>query len=630
MEIQTLDKKSIMSEEVFTELFDQEDSILRARMFLELSDRAGELGCKTAFEKLYRQYEKVAKEREKKRLLEEKSTQLVDHWALFDDPYGRVKCGNWIYDPVKGMIFSQSTSRCDIVVCYHPILPVERLRNLQTGEEQVKIAFKRNGYWTEITVPKSLISSASKITALASRGVAVTSENAKFLVQYLSDVENLNEDYIKVSYSSSKLGWVNGSFLPYDDEIIFDGDFQFRSLYNSIQSKGSQEKWMECMRELRRTGRQEVKFMLAASFASILIQPLGGLPFFVDLWGATGGGKTVTLMVAASVWGCPEEGEYLGDYTATEVSQEVRADMLNNLPMILDDTNKVSDKVRNKQEHFESLIYKLCSGKGKSRSNRDLGLNHENRWKNAILTCGERPINNYATQGGAINRVLEMEAPDDIYEDPQAVLKVIKHNYGFGGREFVQIVKDKDIEEIKKIYQGFMQALQDDSKTQKQINSLAIVLTADKLLTDELFHDGQYLDMDQAREVLIDKNELSDNERCYQYVLGEVAINQNRFNPDNENTEVWGCIEDGYVIIFNNIFNRMCQAGGFSQKAFLSWAQKKGLLQTQGDRKTKVKKMNGSTVRCVYIKLDQNLVEDKDGFLSLNESYEQEEIPFDI
>ena len=65
---------------------------------------------------------------------------------------------------------------------------------------------------------------------------------------------------------------------------------------------------------------------------------------------------------------------------------------------------------------------------------------------------------------------------------------------------------------------------------QKQSLSLSIILTADKLATDYLFKDAQYISLEEAKEVLIDRNELSDNERCYQFVLDKVAMNPARFD----------------------------------------------------------------------------------------------------
>ena len=164
-------------------------------------------------------------------------------------------------------------------------MPVERLKNIQTGEEQIKIAFKRNNRWQEIIVPKDVVATASKIVGLSKNGIAVTSETAKHLVRYLSDVENLNDEYIEIQYSSGKLGWIGDGFLPYSEEIIFDGDAKFRQLFEAIRVKGDRETWYEHVKKIRQQDKFEIKFMLAASFASVLIKPLDALPFFTDLWG---------------------------------------------------------------------------------------------------------------------------------------------------------------------------------------------------------------------------------------------------------------------------------------------------------------------------------------------------------
>lgn len=622
MELEKLDKNSILSEEVFSELFGQEDEIMKARMLLQMEDRAAELGVKTKFTTLVNAYKKAEKEIQKKE--REKHSISLENWTNFEGPYDRMYCGSWIAR--EDGIFAQNSGNVDGIACYHPILPIERLRNLETGEEQIKIAYKRNGIWTEIIVPKTMITAASKIVALSGRGIAVTSENAKLLVRYLSDVENMNERDIKVQYSSSKLGWIKNDFIPYDQEIIFDGDMRFRQVFDSITEHGSWEMWLKHMKELRRTGRFEVKFLLAASFASVLVYQLGTLPFFVDLWGETEGGKTVTLMVAASVWANPDESQYIGDFKTTDVALEAKADMLNHLPLILDDTSKTSAKIR---DNFEGIVYDLCSGKGKSRSNKELGINRENRWRNITICNGERPLNNYVNQGGAINRILEVEAKDNIFTDPQKTVEIVKRNYGFAGRRFIQVLKDLGSEKIREIQHEIQQKVHDDEKMQKQSISLSVVLAADRIATDYIFKDGQYISLQEAKEVLVDRNELSDNERCYQYILGEVAINAAKFNPMIETSETWGCTENGYAVIYNNIFDNMCKKGGFSKKSFLSWAERKNLLQTDSGRYNKVKKFNGTGIRCIFLKMDDGIPVDSNGFILLEDlDDDQINLPF--
>jgi uncharacterized protein (DUF927 family) len=619
-EMSEFDADSILDDEVFIELFEMEDPILRSKTKVQLTRRAKQLGVKSDFEEILKGYNQA--DREMKRQEQENRTVCtVDNYTNFTGPHDRMYCGAWIADD-RG-VFAQNSGRVDEVACYHPILPVERLRNLETGEEQIKLAYKRNNQWQDIVVPKTMITSANKIVALSGRGISVTSENAKLLVKYLADVENGNDDYIDVQYSTSKLGWINDQFIPYDTDIIFDGDNRFKQAFESVSDHGSFDVWLRHVRELRASGRMEVKFLLAASFSSVLVQVLGGLPFFVDLWGETEGGKTVSLMVAASVWANPDESRYIGNFKTTDVALESKADMLNHLPMFLDDTSTVSARIR---DNFEGIVYDLCSGKGKSRSNKELGINRENRWRNVMICNGERPLSSYVNQGGAINRILEVECGEKIYQDPQKTAETVKKNYGHAGKEFVEIIKELGEDEIRSIQKEFQKQLLDTDKMQKQSISLSIVLTADKIATDYIFKDGQYISMEEAKKVLIDRNELSDNERCYHFIQDKVAMNGHRFDAMTS-CEKWGIVENGYAIFYNSAFDQICKDGGFSKKSFLSWAAKKGIIQqdSKGNH-TKQKKIDGKNSRCVFLQLNPEENVDDDGFASIDET--QEELPF--
>lgn len=620
--IETYDADGILSESLLTEIFEEEDKIKQARLILECQDRAKTLGVKQKFDMLVRAYEKTFKEINSGR----KNAFTVDGYTNFtfpiDSTYHNMRCGAWqasddgIYAPI-------SNSPIPITACYHPIFPYRRLKNLETGEEQITLAYKRNHKWMEITIPKDMISSASKIVSLSKMGISVTSENAKYLVKYLSDVENFNDDDIEIQNSTSKLGWRGPDFIPYDTNIVFDGDTRFRSLFNSIHESGDYNIWLEHVKEIRMQNRIESKIMLSSSFASVLVKKIDALPFIVDLWGETEGGKSVSLMLAASVWGNPDESQYIGDFKTTDVALEAKADMLNNLPMMLDDTSKTSSRIR---DNFESVVYDLCSGKGKSRSNKELGMNRENNWKLCILTNGEKPLNSYVSQGGAINRILEVECgASKIYEDPQNTANILKRNYGFAGWLFVNILKMIGDDEIKRIYDEFCHDLIDIDKMQKQAMSLAVVLTADRIATDNIFMDGQYISLDEAKKVLIDRDMVSDNERCYRYLVDKVNMNRSRFDALNVIGEKWGTIDvrDGktYAVFYQYALNELCKQGGFSKKSFMSWANKNGKLLTEGDRLTKTKKIDGSSTRCIFL-----MIQDSAEFVEVDEY--DDELPF--
>ena len=137
---------------------------------LSLEDRAEELGVKTKFTKLLNAYKKVQREIEKQ---SSRQVSLVENWTNFTGPYDNMRCGTWI--ATEQGIYMQNQGTTEVLACYHPILPIERLKNLETGDEQLKLAYNRNKKWEEIIAPKDLVATASKIIALSTQRIAVNS-----------------------------------------------------------------------------------------------------------------------------------------------------------------------------------------------------------------------------------------------------------------------------------------------------------------------------------------------------------------------------------------------------------------------------------------------------------------------
>lgn len=158
---------------------------------------------------------------------------------------------------------------------------------------------------------------------------------------------------------------------------------------------------------------------------------------------------------------------------------------------------------------------------------------------------------------------------------------------------------------------------------QKQSIALSVVLTADRIATDYIFKDGEYIDLEDAKKMLASQAEVSEHERCYKYLLDKINMNRQRFDS-LANIEQWGIINDGYAVMYVQAMKDLCESGGYSYKAFMNWADKNSILQTDGKNQTKLKKIAGKTVRCVWLLLDE--FKDKDGFESLDVA--QEELPF--
>lgn len=526
---------------------------------------------------------------------------MVPNVTQFDGQEMELDSGRWVADEFG--IRTDGPYGSDIEACNHPIMPVLRLVNIDTGAEKLQIAYRKGKQWRKVIAEKGVLASANKILELANVGVAVTSESAKHLVQYFYDLESLNYERIPEKNSVSRLGWIEDEgFSPYVEELVFDGDANFRTFFESVKKRGSMEKWLGMARGIRQKS-VFARVILASAFASVLVKPLGGLPFFVHLWGGTESGKTVGLMLAASVWANPEIGRFIHTFNSTAVGREKSAAFVNSLPLILDELQIVKDK-----REFDKDIYMLSEGAGRTRGTKSGGVDKTPTWANCILTSGEMPITGAGSGGGAVNRIIEIECREKLFEDPRGVADTVRKNYGFAGRAFVEhLQQDGAMERAADLFKRYSVQLGEGDTTEKQAMAAALVLTADNLATEWIFKDGRALTAGEISEFLRTKASVSAHERGYQYLCETISQNANKFlGGDTPVSDVWGRLEDDdTAIVIRKVFDSICADGGYNAQALLSWLAQNNYLQTSKPHLTKTVRINNIPTRCVVLRLPQ-------------------------
>ena len=598
-EIMAMSKEDLFDKTILIQAFEEESEYEQTILLNTILDRAKELKCIKPVQSLIKALKNEIKQATRASRKNE-SNRITE----FGYPEGEMNCGAWIADH-SGIYVP--TLQGDKLACYHPILPICRLKNIETNTEKIVLTFYRDNCWQEITVDKSVIISASKILKLGDYGVMVTSETAKGLVQFLADVESLNP--IPLNHSTSKFGWHGKDFIPFDRKIIFDDESRFKELYHSIRECGSYDIWLELVKKIRQNEKHyEPRVYMAASFGSVLVSLLNMLPFIVNIYGKTGGGKTVSLMLAASIWADPGENRYITDSYATQNAFEIRLDLSNHMPLMIDDFSKIRDRMG---DNFTDLIYLICSGKGKDRSNIDLGLNKVKTWSNITLSNMERPLATETMRGGAINRILDFQMEQgDIFENGNSVVEVIKDNFGFAGYKFIELIKELGVPAIKEIRKDFERQIKEEAskqgsdKEEKQILPLSLLLTADKLATDYIFKDGIYLDLPHMVSQLKSVMDISEGLKSYNVLMDYLEVYTSKFSQKTEfKPESWGYEEDGYINIVPMILNEIARKQNFSPKILCEFCKSKGLLKTNNDKNQNVIKINGVTKRFYTIKI---------------------------
>lgn len=530
------------------------------------------------------------------------NTVSHDNVTEFTGQSLQLNCGSWECNDYG--VYGRNMFGGEVEACNHPIMPVRRLVNVDTDTEKIVLAFcKRGRKWRTIIADKKTISSTNSIISLADYGIAVNSENAKHLIKYLAEVENLNLDIIPELKSVSRLGFIGEhGFSPYSEGLVFDGDNLYGEFYKSVsERKGNCEKSIKLLNSLRESN-VITRLYIAASFASVLVGLFDGLPFFVHLWGGTGNGKTVTLQAAASVWADPVMGKYVHTFDSTKVGHEGSAAFVNNMPLGVDEL-----QIEENRKNFDEFIYKLAEGVGKKRGNVNGGLRKVATWRNCILTTGEKPITSSNSGGGAINRVIEIDCKrETLINNPSDVLSVIKENYGHAGRIFVEhLLSDEGKElaaQLQKVCYNNLKV--GDDTTDKQMLSASFILAADRLANEWIFKSETLLKAKDIKPYLATKKAVSVNIRALEFIYDKLNVNIKKFTPDSMYTgEIWGAVDDDYYYIIKSQFDKMLEDNGYNSAAFLSWAKENNVIEA--DRGQNTKKYNvrfAGRVRCVWLR----------------------------
>lgn len=570
----TLDKAQLTSPELFASIYAIQDTMKRQRVKSLATFRASDLAIKREFENNYNAF---MREQAKKG-----NGNQEEHYTQFPGQPLQLRCGEWYCDErgVRKFVLLGNGNVKTEIASPIPLLPSAIYENQENGEEKIQLSFFKYGKWKQILVPRLVTASKTKIVALADHGMEITSETASSTVKYIADVVNRNQDTLPRVASIGHMGWdTNGEFVPYSDSIQPDVSDQFGALLKALEPKGTLQEWYKIVFPLLKS--PYMRITIAASLASVLIGPMHALPFILHLWGGTGAGKTVALKVAASIWGNPDEGKMVDTMNNTINYIMDKAGVLYSIPFFGDELQTIKGNYGN----YDSLIYRVTgqTNRGRLRANGSMGRRLS--WQNSFLFTGEEPITQSNSGGGAINRVIELECTEKIIQDGNGTVAAIADCHGVLGPAFVAKAKQSQ-DTNKKVFKQFEKELQDMGGAGKQVQALALMLTAYDLLQSMAPAGCPVLTVGDVKGCIKTEQEVDVPQRAYEYVCNQIAINQNKFVMDGikPKGETWGGTADSNTVnIFKGALERILKEEGFSLRAVKQkWLDQDLLIRHKG------------------------------------------------
>lgn len=600
------------AEKPYAWLWDRKDAnkFLFTRMLTEAKRKAQAVNVPpTVFNQYWKAY--VEAMQPKTTILGANTTAFIGQETVLPG-VAELECGSYQCDENGVSYVSQMGNPVQVIS--HPLLPIRRIENIDNDEGRIQLAYRRGtgSPWRTIIVRNDVASSAQKIINLSNSGIGITSENAKDVVKYLSDIMSRNYDKLPTLKSTSHLGWTeDNEFIPYADGIEFDGvDPESKRMFDAFVQHGDRSVWMDTAHKARAGQSVPCRIALAASFAAPLVSKFNALSFIVHLYGQSGTGKSVGLMLSASVWANPHVGDpYVQTFQATKTALEATAVFSRNVPVYVDESQLVAER-----KTLDDLIYMLCQGSSKPRGTKDGGLQAKKRWETCILTTGESPLIRTNSGGGALARTIEVDFGNvPFFEDSRATAGILAENYGFAGREYIDALKDPaTFNQVRCLQEQYYKELSNCDIHPKQILSASLLLAADQLADVAIFHDGHSLTVDDIKPYLVTNKQADVNYRCYQWLMGYIAQNPKRFETDDNSGELWGIRENNIVYFIRTAFDKVLSENGFSAPVFLDWAKLHDKIRYENygergnQRLTKRKRINGHLTTCVAVVMDES------------------------
>lgn len=316
-------------------------------------------------------------------------------------------------------------------VSHRPILVEGRFRDVHDQTVTLSLGWPTAaGRWQMHPAPRLKVADSRQLVTLAAHDAPVTSNSAADLVEFLDDFEAANAAAIPEVRVSARMGWQGtadercflwgrnqvrkGGVLtapPIEGEApakwargqihLLVTDDGIRGLAEGFRAAGDWSGWVAAV-----TLAVPYPAVFLGLYAALVPPLMAVLPnlsnFIIDFCGETSLGKTTTLRLAASAWGCPDErgAGIIYSWDVTRVFVERAAALTDYHPLFLDDTKRAR-----KPEDVGRTLYDYASGVGRGRGSPQ-GIQRTTRAHGVLLSTGEAPATSFTNDGGTRARTL--------------------------------------------------------------------------------------------------------------------------------------------------------------------------------------------------------------------------------
>lgn len=566
--------------------------------------------------------ERHASKNEEKQEPEENLAARLSGYKDYIVPYAINQDGDGYRIEKSGVWFHHTDSKDklhDEKIANHPFVPIRRMMDDKGGYQYTLAWLTADGKIQEVTAQASVLGNHNKVSSIFP-DITITSGHARDCSEYVAECIGANQEWFveNVRNVATALGWgVEGTEVftsgP-DRPLPVEDTKNTGSWLSGFKPRGDLKEWTEAV--VSAADRPLIQTMVTAAFAAPLLRKIGLPNFVVDLSGSTSGGKTVSLGLAASVWGDPHDT--MVSWKNTRTALEHHLSMLRGVPLFVDESQLA------RVEDVEDLVYSLTGGKSKGRSRQDgSGLMDASVWETVMVMTGEQPVTSMTKKGGIVPRVVSMSGqPCEDKAQADQLTKAARDHHGLAGEYYIAYLQELDADVLKGRYEALRDGLGQEAMSQvggRRADSVAVLALANRLAADAglmpLLADDVWQWLVNGGGALTD-NEEDRPRAALQAVLGWAALNTHKFFGHRDATTPppagwagkWDLDKNRRLTISPAVVRELLEKGGYdAQRILLDWRDR-GWLQQKGTQTSFPIKLNGNTVKQTVIVFLADLV----------------------
>jgi len=520
------------------------------------------------------------------------------------------------------------------VICHTAPWVSQQYENSDSNFKMLDISFynQKNEIIT-VTLPQKDCFTSKGIMEISAHGALLIESKTKYMTDWLATYMYTND--IPETQIFDRFGWKDNNSFLLGNRLYTPNGIQPAKLVNVPQKnidcfnqKGTIEGWLKMTAPILKYPM--TRFKCYASCAAPLLKMMNLNSLVILDYGKSRTGKTLTSLVAMSIWGNPQAQQVSSH--STMVGKELSLAINTDLPILIDELQITGD------EENQELVYLIANGVGKRKGKKEGGLQDVMDWKIIGFLTSELPLSGDHTLEGVLSRLLELygglgeQNPDTLKAIETYSAGVIDHHGVFAPYVIEEIRNHpKDvIDTYEFLYQNYKDLSDELTGKEKGIGGRAASMFAAITVGGSIFEESMKklgqpaFDSQEISRSIFESyiSDLKSNEystKAYDYFMSWFNSKQKYFLADEMEKgsrmpyEIYGNETEKYIDIFPTILNKMMEQGGFNKKRVVEDWKSEEILITSPNRCQKTVRWGKETKRVYRIsKMNpgMNLVDD--------------------